>query len=61
MSPTRMFAIFVGLTQCLGMLGAAFGSKPVHMAIDPAGSFGVSWQHVWLAFAMIGFLLAAAT
>jgi MFS family permease len=59
--PARMFAIFMGLTQCLGMLGAAFGSKPVQMAIDPVGSFALGWQHVWLTFSVIGFLLAAAT
>lgn len=59
--PARMLAIFVGFTQCLGMAGAAFGSKPVHMAIDPAGSFHMSWQSVWIAFAVLGFLLAAAT
>lgn len=59
--PSRMLAIFVGFTQCLGMAGAAFGSKPVHMAIDPAGSFQVPWQTVWIAFAVIGFALAVAT
>jgi sugar phosphate permease len=56
-----MLAIFLGFTQCLGMAGAAFGSKPVHMAIDPAGSFHVPWQSVWIAFAVMGFVLAAAT
>ncbi|MCJ2046836.1 MFS transporter [Methylobacterium sp. J-078] len=59
--PTRMLALFIGLTQCLGMAGAAFGSKPVHMAIDPAGGFNVPWQHVWIAFAAMGFALALAT
>lgn len=59
--PSRMLAIFVGFTQCLGMAGAAFGSKPVHMAIDPAGSFHLPWQTVWIAFAVLGFALAAAT
>jgi sugar phosphate permease len=59
--PARMSAIFMGLTQCLGMLGAAFGAKPVQMAIDPAGLFEVSWQEVWLTFAVIGFGLAAVT
>jgi MFS family permease len=59
--PARMLAIFVGFTQCLGMAGAAFGSKPVHMAIDPAGSFHVPWQSVWIAFAVLGFVLALAT
>ena len=58
--PARMLAIFIGLTQCLGMAGAAFGSKPVHMAIDPAGSFHVGWQTVWIAFAVVGFILAVA-
>lgn len=59
--PGRMLALFVGLTQCLGMAGAAFGSKPVHMAIDPAGSFRIAWPYVWLAFAAAGLLLAIAT
>jgi len=59
--PARMFGMFMGLTQCLGMLGAAFGSKPVQVAIDPAGPLRVSWQHVWLTFAGIGFVLAVVT
>ena len=59
--PERMLAIFVGFTQCLGMAGAAFGSKPVHMAIDPAGSYHVPWQSVWIAFAVLGALLAIGT
>ena len=59
--PARMLAIFLGLTQCLGMAGAAFGSKPVHVLIDPAGSFHVGWQHVWIGFAIIGFALAITT
>jgi MFS family permease len=59
--PARMFGMFMGLTQCLGMLGAAFGSKPVQVAIDPAGPFRVSWQHVWLTLAVIGFVLAIVT
>ncbi|MFM9925159.1 MFS transporter [Variovorax sp. H27-G14] len=59
--PARMLAMFIGFTQCLGMAGAAFGSKPVHMAIDPAGSFHVGWQSVWIAFAVAGFVLAVAT
>jgi MFS family permease len=59
--PGRMLAIFLGFTQCLGMAGAAFGSKPVQMAIDPEGSFHLPWQTVWIAFAVMGFALAAAT
>lgn len=59
--PSRMLAFFIGSTQMLGMAGAAFGSKPVHMAIDPAGSFQISWQYIWIAFAGVGFALAAAT
>lgn len=59
--PARMLAMFIGLTQMLGMAGAAFGSKPVHMAIDPAGSFQVSWQVVWIAFGCAGFVLAVLT
>jgi len=58
--PSRMLALFIGLTQCLGMAGAAFGSKPVQMAIDPAGSFHVAWQSIWIAFAVAGFVLAVA-
>src|SRR5579871_5542441 len=57
--PARTYAMFMGLTQCLGMLGAAVGSKPVQMALDPAGSLRVSWQHVWLFFALAGVILAA--
>jgi len=59
--PARMLAMFIGFTQCLGMAGAAFGSKPVHMAIDPAGSFRFGWQYIWVAFACMGFVLAIAT
>lgn len=59
--PSRMLALFIGLTQCLGMAGAAFGSKPVHMLIDPAGSLHLSWQYVWIGFAVVGFVLAVAT
>lgn len=59
--PKRMLAMFIGFTQCLGMAGAAFGSKPVQMAIDPAGSFQVPWQYVWVAFACAGFGLAVLT
>jgi MFS family permease len=59
--PAQKAAIFMGLTQCLGMLGAAFGAKPVQMAIDPAGFFRVTWQEVSLSFAVIGFVLAAVT
>jgi MFS family permease len=58
--PPRLLALFIGLTQMMGMAGAAFGSKPVQMAIDPSGSFHVAWQYVWLAFAAAGFALAAA-
>jgi MFS family permease len=59
--PSRMLAMFIGLTQCLGMAGAAFGSKPVHMLIDPAGRFQVPWQSVWVGFGCAGFVLAIAT
>jgi MFS family permease len=59
--PGRMLAIFVGVTQALGMAGAAFGSKPVYMVIDPLGSFHIAWQYVWIGFAVLGVILAAAT
>lgn len=58
--PARTLALFVGLTQCLGMAGAAFGSKPTRMLIDPQGSWQVSWHHVWLGFGVLGLLLALA-
>lgn len=58
--PARTLALFVGLTQCLGMAGAAFGSKPTRMLIDPNGSVHAAWQHVWLGFGVIGLALAAA-
>ncbi|PWQ93823.1 MFS transporter [Leucothrix arctica] len=59
--PSRMLAMFIGLTQMLGMAGAAFGSKPVSMAINPAGSFNIGWQYVWIAFACMGFVLAVVS
>jgi MFS family permease len=59
--PARMLAIFVGFTQCLGMAGAAFGSKPVHLLIDPAGRFHIPWQYIWIGFAIMGLVLAIAT
>jgi len=59
--PARMLAIFLGLTQALGMAGAAFGTKPVHALIDPAGSFHVGWQEVWIGFMVLGLVLALAT
>lgn len=59
--PQRMLAMFIGFTQCLGMAGAAFGSKPVQMAIDPAGRFHVAWPYVWVVFAVVGLVLAVAT
>lgn len=58
--PSRTLALFVGLTQCLGMAGAAFGSKPTRTLIDPQGHWHVSWEHVWLGFGLIGLALAAA-
>ncbi|MGO1344266.1 MFS transporter [Chromohalobacter japonicus] len=56
--PARRLALFVGLTQCLGMAGAAFGSKPIRILIDPQTSFHVSWQAVWLGFGVVGIALA---
>ncbi|MFT8808806.1 MFS transporter [Gluconobacter sp.] len=58
--PARTLALFVGLTQCMGMAGAAFGSKPTRILIDPHGSFHIPWQSVWLGFGVIGLLLAVA-
>jgi hypothetical protein len=53
-SSARMFAIFPRLAQCLGMLGAGFGSKPVQVSIRSARA-----QRVWLWFAVVGFVQAA--
>jgi len=58
--PARTLALFVGLTQCLGMAGAAFGSKPTRILIDPKGAFHAPWQTVWLGFGVIGLVLAVA-
>lgn len=58
--PARRLALFVGLTQCLGMAGAAFGSKPTRILIDPQTFFHVSWQTVWFGFGVIGIALAVA-
>lgn len=59
--PQRMLAIFVGFTECLGMAGAAFGSKLVSIFLDPAGAFHVQWQKIWIAFAIIGAILTVST
>ncbi|AEI38217.1 MFS transporter [Zymomonas mobilis] len=59
--PQKMLAIFVGLTECLGMAGAAFGSKLVAMLLDPIGRFNIHWQKIWLGFAVIGLILTFLT
>lgn len=59
--PQRMLAIFVGFTECLGMAGAAFGSKLVSIFLDPAGSFHFQWQKIWIGFAIIGAILTIST
>lgn len=59
--PGRMLPVFVGATQALGMAGAAFGSKPIYVLIDPQGSFHIAWQFIWIGFAVIGVVLAVTT
>ena len=55
--PPQQLPFFVGGTQMLGMAGAAFGTKPVHAAIDGAAHTW-PWEDVWFFFAVIGALLA---
>jgi len=49
---------FIGLTQMLGMAGAAVGSKPVAYMIDRNSGLGWPWQSVWIPFAIFGGALA---
>ena len=57
--PPTSLPTFVGLTQMIGMAGAAVGSKPVAILIDHDSGLGWSWQSVWPIFAAIGGVLAA--
>ena len=52
--PPRMLGLLAGLTQALGMLGAATGQAPVSFLV---GSIG--WRHSMLVIAFLFILLAA--
>ena len=56
--PPASLPTFVGLSQMLGMAGAAVGSKPIAYLIDPDGGRGWAWQSVWPTFAIAGGILA---
>jgi MFS family permease len=56
--PPTNLPTFVGLTQMIGMAGAAAGSKPVAILIERDSGLGWSWQTVWPMFAAIGAVLA---
>lgn len=56
--PPTSLPTFVGLTQMLGMAGAAIGSKPVAYMIDRNSGLGWPWQSVWIPFAIFGVALA---
>jgi|SRR6516225_1829135 len=56
--PPTSLPTFIGLTQMLGMAGAAVGSKPVAYMIDRNSGLGWPWQSVWIPFAIFGGALA---
>lgn len=51
--PHKYFAMFVGLVQLLGCVGAIAGETPIAIAVKHFG-----WQKTNLAAALIGFVLA---
>lgn len=56
--PPKTLPTFIGLTQMIGMAGAAVGSKPVAYMIDRNPGLGWPWQSVWIPFAVFGGILA---
>jgi|TARA_R110002126_G_C10490915_1_gene504592 MFS family permease len=52
--PPHMLGLLAGLTQALGMLGAATGQAPVSFLVDHIG-----WRHSMLVIASLFILLAA--
>ena len=54
--PSQQFGLLAGLTQALGMLGAAVGDAPMAMTVDSLG-----WRNTMLLIAAIFVLLAIAT
>jgi MFS family permease len=55
--PPTSLSTFAGLTQMIGMAGAAVGSKPVAYMIDRNSGLGWPWQSVWVPFAIFGGIL----
>lgn len=51
--PAHMFGLLAGLTQALGMLGAAFGEAPIALAVDAHG-----WRPTMLAMGLALLILA---
>lgn len=51
--PIKYFAIFAGITQTLGSIGAISGQGPLAMVVNYFG-----WRHTILAFAAAGFLIS---
>jgi MFS family permease len=51
--PAHMFGLLAGLTQALGMLGAAFGEAPVALAVDTYG-----WRPTMLVMGLALVILA---
>ena len=51
--PARYFALFAGITQLMGSIGAIAGETPLALAVEHFG-----WQDTLLAAAGIGFILA---
>ena len=52
--PSRRLGLIVGLTQALGMLGAAVGEEPVATVIEAIG-----WRYTMYSMAMVFLVLAA--
>lgn len=51
--PVAMFGVLAGLTQALGMLGAAVGEAPVSMLVSTIG-----WRQTMYVMAVVFFVLA---
>ena len=56
--PPKSLPTFIGLTQMIGMAGAAVGSKPVAYLIDINSGLGWRWQSIWIPFSIFGGVLA---
>jgi MFS family permease len=52
--PATRFALFTGLAQAFGMVGAIFGQAPVSVAVD-----GIGWRATLVVLGAAGLVLAA--